>query len=240
MARLQSGLAAADCRRAQLEAADVEDVEGDVVALADFAEQVLDRDFAVVRMSGQVEEPRMPSLCSSGPDGEAGGVALDEEGGELSRRQIFREDSVEVGETAVGDPHLLAVEDVVLAVGREHGAGAGVHRVGAGRRLRQRIGGDPFAGGELGQVLLLLRFGAVPDERQRADAGVRAEGDEKLPVLARCSRRQRGGDFVELEAAVGSGTSMASEAELAGLACSRSRVTGSSWPRSGRWRARFP
>ena len=44
------------------------------------------------------------------------------------------------------------------------------------RTLRKRIGADPFAAGQLGQILLLLLLGAEIDDGQRADAGMRAEG----------------------------------------------------------------
>ena len=44
---LQAVARAADAGRAQLEAADVQDVERDVVALADLAQQVLHRHLAV-------------------------------------------------------------------------------------------------------------------------------------------------------------------------------------------------
>jgi hypothetical protein len=46
---LQRNASAAHAHRAQLEAADVEDVECDQVALAGFAEQVLCGDFTVVQ-----------------------------------------------------------------------------------------------------------------------------------------------------------------------------------------------
>ena len=39
----------------------------------------------------------------------------------------------------------------------------------------KRVGADPLAAGELGQIALLLFLGAVPDQRQRGDAGVRAK-----------------------------------------------------------------
>ena len=89
------------------------------MALADLAEQVVGGDFAVgqdQRAGGGAADAELVLFLA---DGEAGRAALDQEGGEIlaSRRSDLGEDGEEVGEAAVGDPHLLAVEDVVRAVG---------------------------------------------------------------------------------------------------------------------------
>src|SRR5512133_1868163 len=68
--------------------------------------------FASSKMSAQVDEPRMPILCSSRP-------TLHDEPGELLPIDL-REHDVDVRERRVGDELLRAVEDPVLAVGREH------------------------------------------------------------------------------------------------------------------------
>ena len=61
-------LGAAGDAGAQLEAPDVEDVEGDLVALADLAQEVLLRDLRVLQGSGAgVDEPLMPVFFSSAP-----------------------------------------------------------------------------------------------------------------------------------------------------------------------------
>jgi len=64
-----------------------------------------------------------------------------------------------VGIRAVGDPHLAAIEDVVIALAV--GAQSHRHHVGTGTRLTHGQGADVFAGDELGQVLLLLLGTAV-------------------------------------------------------------------------------
>ncbi len=79
------------------------------------------------------------------------------------------------------------------AVGREGCAGADVHGVGAGAGLRQPVCPDPLAGGQLGQVALLLLLGAVPDQRQGGDADVRAKGRGKA-----CQHGEMIGDHVEV------------------------------------------
>ncbi len=241
MALLQAVARAAGAGRAELEAADVEDVEGDVVALAGLAQQIFDGHLAIgedERAGGGAADAELVLLRA---DGEAGSAALDEEGGEFFAVD-FGEDGEEVGETGVGDPHLLAVQDVVAAVGGENGAGAAIHGVAGGGGFGERVGADPFAGGELGQVLLFLRGRAVPDDGQRADAGVGGEGDGEAGQLADGFGDDGGGDLIHSEAAVGFGNIHGHEAEIAGLAqqgAGDGEVLGFDFrpPRAGpRWR----
>ncbi len=104
-------------------------------------------------------------------------------------------DDGDVGDRAVGDPHLGAVEHPVAPVPpgvRAHGA-----RVGAGVRLGQPEAADEPAGGHAGQPLLLLFLRAVlPDGVHRQGA---LDGDEAA---------QAGVDGFEFQAgqAVGHGT----------------------------------
>ena len=123
---------AANAGDAKLEAANVEHIESDVVALAGLAKQVGDGDFAIRKDQRAGGGAVNAQLVLFRADSEAGGVALDKEGGELFSPSHLGEDGVEVGDAAVGDPHLLAVEHVVGAVGRKRGAGTDVHGVGAG------------------------------------------------------------------------------------------------------------
>ena len=104
----------ANAGSAQLEAANVEHVERNMMSLADLAEKIFDRHVAVGKTSGQVDEPRMPSLCSSAPI-ERPGVLLDQEGREFFPFDLG-EDSKEIGKATVADPHLLAIENVVFTV----------------------------------------------------------------------------------------------------------------------------
>ena len=138
--------------RPELEAADVEDVEGDLVPLADLAQQVLPGDGGI----GQDERPGGRALDAQllllRAQADAGGPFLDDEGGEVLAVDLG-EDDVEVGEARVGQPHLLAVEDPALTVGRQHRPRLGVQGVGGRGRLGQRIRGDPLPAGQLRQVL---------------------------------------------------------------------------------------
>ncbi len=98
MALLQAVARAADAGRAQLEAADVQDVERDVVALAGLAQQIFHGHLAIgqnQRAGGGAADAELVLL---GADGEAGRAALDEEGREFFAVDLG-EDGEEVGET---------------------------------------------------------------------------------------------------------------------------------------------
>ena len=122
---------AAHAGRAQLEASDVQNVEGDVVALAGFAQQVLHRHLAIGQNQRAGGRSANAELVLFLADRKARRVALDQEGGELLAIDLG-EDGEQVGEAAVGDPHLLAVEHVVLCRPRESTA-----------RVRQFMASEP-------------------------------------------------------------------------------------------------
>ena len=106
---------------------------------------------------------------------EAGEVALDDEGGDAPGSALgigLGVDDVDVGIRAVGDPHLVAVEDVVVAGvtgGEFHG-----DDVGTGIRLGHGQGADVFAADQFGQVFAFLFFGAVAVNLVHAQVGVGA------------------------------------------------------------------
>src|SRR3989442_15781409 len=97
----------------------------------------------------------------------------------------MRDQSEESRDPSFGDELLEAVQQVRTTVGTQLGRRLGGKRVAPRLRLRERVGGQHLSGGELRKVLLLLRVGAVVDERQRADAGVRAPGDAERRALGR-------------------------------------------------------
>ncbi len=129
----------------------------------------------------------------------------------------FREYRKQVGKTGVGDPHFLAVQDVMFAVRRKHGAGAAIERVGARRRFRQRVRANDFSRCQSRQVFFLLLFGAEVNDGQHSNAAVRAPCGGKTGVLGDVIGDDGGSDFVHLETAVGLGNLDAAEAEVAGL-----------------------
>ena len=95
-------------RRAELEAADVEDVEGDLVALADLAEHVLDRHLRALEDDLGGGGALDAELLLLRADRDARGGPLDEERGEVLAVDLG-EDGEEVGEAAVRDELLRAV-----------------------------------------------------------------------------------------------------------------------------------
>ena len=131
---------------------------------------------------------------------EAGESALDDK-----RREFFAihfgKNNVDIGETAVSDPHFLAVEDVMRAFFVQFGARQGVLRVRSGLRLGKAVRADPFASRELRQILFLLRFRAKVNNRQGADAGVRPVRYRKAAVDRKFFRKDRGGNLVQACAA---------------------------------------
>ena len=75
--------AATDAHRAQLEAADVEDVEGDHLAFADLAQQIFRGNFAVVQNDGAGGGAADAHLVFFGSDGKSREGSLDEKCGQL-------------------------------------------------------------------------------------------------------------------------------------------------------------
>ena len=128
----------------------------------------------------------------------------------------FAQTMAEVGDRRVRDPHLGAVE--LEAV--RHLLGARDHRarIGAEVRLGQAEAADQLGLGELGQILLLLRLGAVGVDRvhhqrrlhrqRRAIAGIDA---------LQLARDQAVGDVAQARAAVFLRDGRAEQAERAHL-----------------------
>ena len=121
-------------------------------------------------------------------------------------------------DAAVGDPHLLAVQDVVFSVGTEIGAGAGGHGVGTGMRLGEAVRAQHFHFGQLGKVLLLLLRSSEIENRQRTDTDMRAIPTGEGTIAGHMLDGHHGGDQIELHAAVDLRDGDAGEAELGGFA----------------------
>ena len=123
----QHVLCAADSERPKLETADVQDVEGDDVAAADLAEHVVDRHLHVVEIDGGGGTSFDAHLLFFG-------ARLTPANARSTRNAVnfsphLREDGEQIRRAAVGDPHLLAVQDVMRSVGSQFGAGPGSHGI---------------------------------------------------------------------------------------------------------------
>ena len=129
----------------------------------------------LVKYSGGVLDPRIPSLCSASPT-ENPGVSRSTMNALIPRVPAavgvgLGEDDVDLGERGVGDEDLRPVQDVGVAVAhRRAGAGRGV---GPGGGLGQRERAQPAAGGHVVHVLGLLGIVAEFVNRGRGQRGVR-------------------------------------------------------------------
>ena len=98
----------------------VEGVHQVVEALALLAQQPVGRDLAVLQEHLGVDDRALAHLAHRLAEADAGVVTVDHEGGDAPgacARSDRREDHVELGDAAVGDPRLLPVQDVArLAV----------------------------------------------------------------------------------------------------------------------------
>ena len=128
--------------------------------------------------TGRVDVPWMPILCSSAPSDSPSALRSTRKAAMPSSVHLGI-DREEVGEARVGDELLGAVE-AERAVGQARGAGLDGLRVGARAGLGQAVGRHGGAGGESGEVALLLRVGAEEDRRERADARVGGVGDREV------------------------------------------------------------
>ena len=147
-------IAAAHAHRAELEAPEVQHVEGDLVSLADLAEQVGGGNARILQDERRRRRAVQPHLVLFVARAHARESALDDEGGEVLAVDLGEHDE-DVGEAAVGDPHLLAGQREA-AVGQPDRAGGGAERIGSRPRLAQRIGADHLAGDQLRQIARLL------------------------------------------------------------------------------------
>jgi hypothetical protein len=113
---------------------------------------------------------------------DAGERPFDDEGGEVLAVDLG-EDDVEVGEAAVGDPGLLAVQDEA-AVGLPRGAGPGAEGIGPGARLAEAVGAIVSPSGGRGELALL---GLGPEERQQQHGELACAPARRRRPSATCS-----------------------------------------------------
>jgi hypothetical protein len=170
--------------------------------------------------SSPVWLPRMPSLSSFCAMEKPFMPFSIEEGGDAARAELglgLGVDHQGVGVGAVGDPHLAAVEQVVAALVLGLELHADDVAAGAGLAHGQRA--HMLAADQLGQVLLLLRLGAVALDLVDAQVAVRAvaqadRGAGAADLLHRDHVRQ----VAHVGAAVLLGHGDAQHAQLAHLA----------------------
>ena len=118
---------------------------------------------------------------------------------------------------AVGDESLAAVQDIA-AVGLPRGGGLHALEVAARRGLAHRDRAHHLAAGELRQVVLLLRLGAVVQHVRRDDLAVQPEADAGVIAARELLHLDHGIQLVRSRAAVLLGHRHAKESVRARLA----------------------
>ena len=181
------------------------------------------------RISSAVTDARSDSFLWISRRGEPGGVGRDHEAADAVVGP--RPHDGDVGDGAVGDPHLGAVEHPVVAVA----LGRGAHAAGVGAEvgLGQAEAADRLAGRHARQPLLLLLLGAERvdrEHRQRALHARPASGCPSRRPRARGrpgrSRRARAGAAVALQVHA----QQAERAELLGQLARRDRARSRTSP----------
>ena len=126
----------------------------------------------------------------------------------------FGKDHVNVGDAAVGNPHLGATQEIVLSARIECGPSLAVQGVGRRRCLAQAVGAHPLGAREFGQILRLLLFRAKKRDGEDPDAGLRPDGGGPSAVTRHPLRDEDGRNFVELQASKFLRNVRAAEAEF--------------------------
>src|SRR4029077_5090749 len=101
--------------RTQLQPSQIQDVEGDDVSAANLSQHVLDWDAHIVEIYGRSRASLHTHLVFFGAAADSGKTALDQKCRELFPSHLG-EYGKEIRGASVGDPHLLPVQHVILAV----------------------------------------------------------------------------------------------------------------------------
>ena len=160
--RVHAGRHDAERAAGQHGALEVQPRHQHVDALAQAAEHVLERHFAVLEHQFSRVRAAHAQLVELLRHGETLEIFLDQEGGHAARAGVqvgFGVHHQSVGIRSVGDPHLGAVQHVAVAL--QVGTQFHADDVGTGIRLGHRQRADMFAGNEFGEIALFLRFGTV-------------------------------------------------------------------------------
>src|SRR3954471_4944381 len=126
--------------------------------------------------------------------------AFYDERGELLTADLGKHDE-DIGESAVRDPHLLAVQQEP-AVRLTRRTRLGAQRVRSGTRLTEAVRTDELARQQSWNVLPLLRLGAKEQQRQQREVGLSAKRGAKRRRTRHALADEQRRHFVEVEAAV--------------------------------------
>ena len=124
---------------AQFDSSDVEDIDRNLESLFPLVEQVFDRHMDVIEKDLTGRRPLNSHLLFLGVFRNPFGMSVYDEGREVFVIIDFGEYNHDIRESPIGDPHLLSVDDIVLAVLAEFGLGLSAVGIGAGTRLGEAI-----------------------------------------------------------------------------------------------------
>src|ERR1700752_3914600 len=125
------------------------------MAASDFVKEIFLRYWRVLEKDGRRGTAADSHFLFFRSGRKTGRAALDDEAGEFLTI-YFSEDNIDVGKSAVRNPHLLAIQNPILAVGRKDRARASSERIRASLRFGEAVAGKKFARGDLGQIFFLL------------------------------------------------------------------------------------
>ena len=191
---------AARAHGAQLEPAVVQHVERDLVALADFTQQVVRRHARILQDHCRSRRAVQAHLVFFLAGADARKRAFDDEGGEEGAVNLGEHDE-EVGKAAARDPEFLAGQRPA-AVRQSRGFRARGQRIRTGAGFAQAVGAERLAAGDARQVLLLLRVRAKAEDRDDREARLRPERRGETGGVADRVAHDDGGGFVQAHTAV--------------------------------------
>src|SRR5664280_255452 len=164
----------------------VEGAHRDLEAVAFLAKEVLRRDLHVLERDPPRVAGALPEVLLLLPDGDAGRLSRDDEARHspvLGGRVRVGEKEVPVRDAGIRDPHLLAVDHVVVADPLRKGPDA--DHVGAGPRLGHAVSGEEGLARQPAEELLLLLLVAGHDDGRRGQpVGLHCGGDAGAAVGA--------------------------------------------------------
>jgi len=104
------------------------------MTLARLAQQILHRHLAIGKYQRARRRSADAQLMFFRTHGKPRGTSLYQESGKLLTVDLCK-DGKQVGHACVRNPHLFAIEHIMLSVGSKGGSRAKVHCIGAGGRL---------------------------------------------------------------------------------------------------------
>src|ERR1017187_351678 len=176
--RIKRSLGYAHRLRADSDPAAIECLHGDLEPVALPAEKRILGNAAVSKVERRRPGRADPHLPLPLADGEPWGVLFDDEGADPScpmRHVSLCRDDIHIGEPAVGNEDLRAIEDVLIAA--QHGRGGARRCICSRGGLGKSKGRQADAGRQVMEVAVLLSLGSEREDRGGAEGGVAGHYD---------------------------------------------------------------